>query len=60
MKIDLHNPWFVIFVIFFILKITEIINWSWWWVTAPLWIPTVAGLLLILIGYIITVAKLPK
>ena len=25
------------FVLFLILKLFNIINWSWWWVTAPLW-----------------------
>ena len=25
------------FVIFLILKLTMVIDWSWWWVTAPLW-----------------------
>ena len=29
----------VIFVVFLILKLTEVIDWSWWWVTSPLWIP---------------------
>ena len=28
----------VLFVIFLILKLIHVINWSWWWVTAPLWI----------------------
>lgn len=28
-------------VIFFILKITGAISWSWWWVFSPLWLPTV-------------------
>ena len=23
------------------LKLTKTIDWSWWWVTAPLWIPIV-------------------
>ena len=27
-----------LFVIFLILKLTKVIDWSWWWVTAPLWI----------------------
>jgi hypothetical protein len=22
-----------------VLKLTDNIDWSWWWVTAPLWIP---------------------
>ena len=30
----------VLFVVFLVLKLTNLINWSWWWVTAPLWIPT--------------------
>jgi len=26
------------FITFLVLKLTGVINWSWWWVTAPLWI----------------------
>lgn len=26
-------------LIFIVLKLCHIINWSWWWVLAPLWIP---------------------
>ena len=29
----------VLFLIFLVLKLTDTIAWSWWWVTAPLWIP---------------------
>ncbi len=29
-----------IFLIFLTLKITNQIDWSWWWVTSPLWLPT--------------------
>ena len=29
----------VLFVVFLILKLTDNIGWSWWWVTSPLWIP---------------------
>ena len=25
------------FLIFLILKLTKVIDWSWWWVTAPFW-----------------------
>lgn len=24
-------------IVFITLKLTEVIDWSWWWVTAPLW-----------------------
>jgi hypothetical protein len=27
----------LMFLIFMTLKLTNVINWSWWWVTAPLW-----------------------
>ena len=29
----------VLFIVFLVLKLTGSITWSWWWVTAPLWIP---------------------
>ena len=29
----------ILFLIFMVLKLTNYIDWSWWWVTAPLWIP---------------------
>lgn len=29
----------VLFIVFLILKLTGNIDWSWWWVTSPLWIP---------------------
>lgn len=35
--INLNIPLFV-FLVFLILKITHVIDWSWWWVTCPLWI----------------------
>lgn len=28
----------VVFIVFLILKLTHVIDWSWWWVTSPLWI----------------------
>lgn len=27
----------LLFIVFLVLKLTGIIKWSWWWVTAPLW-----------------------
>ena len=29
----------LLFLIFLVLKLTGNIAWSWWWITAPLWIP---------------------
>ena len=51
----------LVFLIFLVLKLAEIgvvANWSWWWVSAPLWIPAgivigillIAGLVMLLMG----------
>ncbi len=29
----------LVFIVFLVLKLIGTINWSWLWVTAPLWIP---------------------
>ena len=29
----------LLFIVFLVLKLTKVISWSWWWITAPLWIP---------------------
>ena len=45
------------FLIFLTLKLTGYIAWSWWWVTAPLWMPItiVVGICLVaFVGYCIT------
>lgn len=26
-----------LFLVFLVLKLTKVIDWSWWWITAPLW-----------------------
>lgn len=47
----------LLFVVFLVLKLTGVIDWSWWWVTSPLWLPAVlivAGLLFVtVIGLVI-------
>ena len=35
----------ILFLIFLTLKLTNNIDWSWWWVTSPIWIPL--GIILI-------------
>jgi len=45
-----------LFFIFLVLKLTGNIDWSWWWVAAPLWIPTafVLGVaILVFVGLLI-------
>ena len=40
----------LLLIAFIILKLCNVIDWSWWWVLAPMWIP----LAIILVGFIIT------
>ena len=35
-------------IVFMVLKLTGYIDWSWWWILSPLWIPVVLILLLAL------------
>ncbi len=34
----------LVFVVFLVLKLTKKINWSWWWVTSPLWVGAIISL----------------
>lgn len=39
----------VLFVVFLVLKLIHVIDWSWWWITAPLW----AGLALFAVMFVV-------
>lgn len=57
------GPFFLLFLVFLTLKLIpdgdgHIIDWSWWWVTAPVWIPmALAGFLLAVGGILTTLAR---
>jgi hypothetical protein len=42
----------LVFIIFLILKLTHNIDWSWWWVTSPLWISFGLAVILIVFAYV--------
>jgi hypothetical protein len=42
----------ILFIVFLVLKLTGEIDWSWWWVTSPLWLPLVL-LLVTIIGAVV-------
>ena len=47
----------ILFLIFLTLKLTNNIDWSWWWVTSPLWIPVALTLsVLVLVLFIFLMA----
>ena len=40
----------VLTIVFIVLKLTEVIAWSWWWVLSPIWISLLFVALLVLIA----------
>jgi hypothetical protein len=50
----------VLFLIFLVLKLIGTISWSWWWVLAPLWLPVVfaIGIVLVLLLILLIVAAI--
>lgn len=40
-------------IVFIVLKLCNVITWSWWWVLAPIWIPFGVAMVLILFGLLL-------
>lgn len=49
----------LLFITFLVLKLTQVIDWSWWWVTAPLWIPLALGIV-VLVFSVVRLVKIVK
>ena len=43
----------MLFITFLVLKLTKVIDWSWWYVTAPLWGGAVVILGIVLIALVV-------
>lgn len=41
-------------IVFIVLKLVGVIDWSWWWVLSPLWISTILTVLVIAIAMLVT------
>ena len=37
----------ILFLIFLVLKLTNYIDWSWWWVSSPLWITAILYIVIV-------------
>jgi hypothetical protein len=49
----------MLFVAFLVLKLAGAVDWSWWLVTAPLWVPVVAwGLFVAVVSSVVGFAML--
>ena len=44
---------FTLFIVFLVLKLVNVISWSWWWVTSPLWIEASIILVIFITGLIL-------
>ena len=44
---------FIVFLVMKLAKIGDVANWSWWWVTSPLWIPIILVLGIFLISILL-------
>ncbi|CAH9012793.1 transmembrane fragile-X-F protein [Vibrio phage 141O35-1] len=51
----------VLTILFIGLKLASVINWSWWWVLAPMWLPVTAAVGILLLMLIVkTLYQLAK
>ena len=47
------SAWTVLLIVFVVLKLCNLIDWSWGWVLSPLWIPlSIVGLVVIIVLFI--------
>ena len=46
-----------IFIVFLTMKLTGYVDWSWWWVTSPLWLPLLVSFAIVaLFGVVVFAA----
>lgn len=45
----------LLFITFLVLKLTHVIDWSWWWITAPLWGPSLLVAIVVLVPLVLIV-----
>jgi hypothetical protein len=48
----------VLFIVFLVLKLTGNIDWSWWWVTSPIWISALLAISVVIILVFVFLAML--
>jgi len=50
----------LLLVAFIVLKLTKVIDWSWWWILSPLWIGVALGIVALIIWLIVIYIKHKK
>ena len=55
--LSLETMGFITFIVFLVLKLTNVIDWDWFWIWFPLWIPIAFGLgvfvIIVIIAFIV-------
>lgn len=51
------SAWTVLLIVFIVLKLCNLIDWSWGWVLSPLWIPLSIVVLMVIIVLFIYFTK---
>lgn len=47
-------------VAFVVLKLTHVIDWSWWWVLSPIWISTSLGVTILAVVLVVLLVTMRK
>lgn len=48
-------------ILFIALKLTHVIDWSWWWVLSPIWIPVAVVLgIIAIVAIVMLIMKVVK
>jgi len=42
-------------IVFIVMKLLGKINWSWWWVLAPIWLPILVGIGIVLFVLLLSI-----
>lgn len=48
------NIFELLLAMFVVLKLADVIDWSWWWILAPFWIPLIIGMI---VGFVYHIIK---
>lgn len=47
----------LLFLLFLGLKLAKLIDWSWWWVFSPIWIPLIGVFIIVGIAVVIAIVQ---
>lgn len=54
---EVRGTFETLLIVFIVLKLTDLINWSWVWVLAPFWIPACVAIVGVIIYLIIFICN---